>query len=313
MMAIPMVKHGLIVAVISGAAFWVAGPSAQAQAMGDPRLLELDGFAGQVEIKTAQGAVFDVQIVPGAKLSAKTERAGTLLRVIGPIKKDSSSRCSNYNSNGRRVKEIKLNGERFGQEDLPRLVVTAPSTIGLRIKHSLISGRVGDVGGATIGLIGCGDFFLGNVAKDLELNATGSGDVRVGRIGGDLTASYAGSGNYQTQNIGGRAEVSLAGSGNSQIGSVSGAASINLAGSGDIIVASVQGPLEVNVAGSGDLKVLGGRSRLEANIAGSGTIRHAGTVIDPQINIIGTGDVSVDRVEGTPTVSKLGSGDFRVD
>jgi hypothetical protein len=312
-MAISMVKHGLILAALSGVALAVAGPSAQAQTGGDPRLLELDGFAGQVEIKTAPGAAFNVQIIPGAKLSAKTERSGITLRVVGPIKKDSGTRCSSYNHDGRRVEEMKIDGVRYNQADLPRLVVTAPPSIGLRIKRSLISGRAGDVGGATIALIGCGDFALGNVAKDLELNATGSGEVRVGKIGGDLIASFAGSGNNQTQNIGGRAEVNVAGSGDTQIGAIGGPASINLAGSGNIDIASVQGPLDANIAGSGDLKVRGGRSRLEANIAGSGTIRHGGTVIDPQINILGSGDVSVSRVEGNPTVSKLGSGAFRVD
>ncbi|GBF59399.1 hypothetical protein PbB2_03097 [Candidatus Phycosocius bacilliformis] len=290
----------------------VAAQGEAAQNNGNARLLELDGVVGQVEIRTSPGAAFNVQVIPGAKLSATTERDGITLRVKGPVTDGMRTNCSNYTRNGRRVEEIKLDGVRYGPADLPRIIVTGPSSMGLRIKKSLVSGQAGDVAGATITMIGCGDFSLGNVSRDLELALTGAGDFKVGSIGGKLSARVAGSGDNQTGPVRGNVELDLAGSGNAKIGAVGGDVEINLAGSGDVELAQAQKALEINLAGSGNAWIKAGRSPLSANIAGSGDIRHDGTVINPQVNIIGSGNVTVAKLEGSPRVSKLGSGDFEV-
>ena len=295
------------------AALLLGSQPVAAQGDTQARLLELDGVVGQVEIRTSPGAAFNVQVTPGAKLSATTERDGITLRVKGPIQRSMRTNCSSYTQNGQRVEEIKIDGVRYKAEDLPRIVVTGPSSMGLRIKRSLVRGKAGDVGGATITMIGCGDFELGNVARNLELTIAGSGDFRTESVGGDLTASLAGSGDNQTGPVKGNIKLDLAGSGDISIGTIGGRSKINLAGSGDVRLGQVQNDLEINLAGSGDTLIQGGRSRLEANIAGSGNIRHGGTVIDPQINIIGSGDVSAAKLEGSPRVTKLGSGGFKVD
>ncbi|MCA3694483.1 DUF2807 domain-containing protein [Aquidulcibacter sp.] len=304
---------GLTFGIGLGAALVIGFQPVAAQTDGQARLLELDGVAGQVEIRTSPGAAFNVQVTPGAKLSATTERDGIVLRVKGPIQGKMRTNCSSYNQNGRRIEEIKIDGVRYKAEDLPKIVVTGPSSMGLRIKRSLISGKAGDVGGATITMIGCGDFALGKVARNLELTLAGSGDFRTESVGGDLNASLAGSGNNQTGPVKGKLKLDLAGSGDTNIGSIGGRSEINLAGSGDVRLGQVQDDVVINLAGSGDTFIQGGRSRLEANIAGSGNIRHGGTVIDPQVNIIGSGDVSAAKLEGSPRVTKLGSGGFRVD
>jgi hypothetical protein len=296
-----------------GSALLLAFHPVAAQSEAQARLLELDGVAGQVEIRTAPGAAFNIQVTPGAKLSATTERDGITLRVKGPIQRNMRSNCSNYSHNGQRVEAIKIDGVRYKAEDLPKIVVTGPSSMGLRIKRSLVRGQAGDVGGATITMIGCGDFSLGKVARNLELTIAGSGDFRTESVGGDLTASLAGSGNTQTGPVKGNLKLDIAGSGDTDIGSIGGRSEINLAGSGDVRLGQIQNDIEINLAGSGDTFIRGGRSRLEANIAGSGNIRHGGTVVDPQINIIGSGDVSVAKLEGSPRVTKLGSGGFKVD
>ncbi|WP_085337938.1 GIN domain-containing protein [Aquidulcibacter paucihalophilus] len=304
---------GLTFGIGLGAALVIGFQPVAAQTDGQARLLELDGVAGQVEIRTSPGAAFNVQVTPGAKLSATTERDGIVLRVKGPIQGKMRTNCSSYSQNGRRIEEIKIDGVRYTAEDLPKIVVTGPSSMGLRIKRSLISGKAGDVGGATITMIGCGDFALGKVTRNLELTLAGSGDFRTESVGGDLKASLAGSGDNQTGRVGGNLKLDLAGAGNTNIGSIGGRTEINLAGSGNIRLGEVQRDVSINLAGSGDTFIQGGRSRLEANIAGSGNIRHGGTVIDPQINIIGSGDVSAAKLEGSPRVTRLGSGGFRVD
>lgn len=304
---------GLTFGIGLGTALLIGFQPVAAQTDGQARLLELEGVAGQVEIRTAPGAAFNVQITPGAKLSATTEREGITLRVKGPIQRNVRTNCSSYSQNGRRVEEIKIDGVRYTAEDLPKIVITGPSSMGLRIKRSLVSGQAGDVGGATVTMIGCGDFSLGKVARDLELTIAGSGDFRTESVGGNLKASLAGSGNNQTGPVKGSVKLDLAGSGDTTIGSIGGRSEINLAGSGDVRLGQVQSDVEVNLAGSGDTYIQGGRSRLQANIAGSGNIRHGGTVIEPQVNIIGSGDVTAAKLEGSPRVTKLGSGGFKVD
>jgi hypothetical protein len=309
------VKHGLGLGagIGLGAALLLSFQPVAAQSDGQARLLELDGVVGQVEIRTSPGAAFNVQVTPGAKLSATTEREGITLRVKGPIQGRMRTNCSSYTQNGQRIEEIKIDGVRYKAEDLPKIIVTGPSSMGLRIKRSLVQGKAGDVGGATITMIGCGDFSLGKVARDLELTIAGSGDFRTESVGGDLKASLAGSGNNQTGPVKGNLKLDVAGSGDTTIGAIGGRTAINLAGSGDVRLGQVQNDVEINLAGSGDTYIQSGRSRLEANIAGSGNIRHGGTVIDPQINIIGSGDVSAAKLEGSPRVTKLGSGGFTVE
>lgn len=308
-------KQGLVLGagIGLGAALVLGLQPVAAQGEAQARLLELDGVVGQVEIRTSPGAAFNVQVTPGAKLSATTERDGITLRVKGPIQGRMRTNCSNYTQSGQRVEEIKIDGVRYKAEDLPKIVVTGPSSMGLRIKRSMVRGKAGDVGGATITMIGCGDFALGKVARNLELTIAGSGDFRTESVGGNLTASLAGSGNYKTGPVKGAVKLDVAGSGDTEIGAIGGRTEINLAGSGDIQIGQVQTDIQINLAGSGDTIVKSGRSGLKANLAGSGNVRHGGTVINPQINIIGSGDVSAAKLEGTPRVTKLGSGGFKVD
>jgi Putative auto-transporter adhesin, head GIN domain len=302
---------GLVgVAMMAGAGiFGIA--SAQGVETNGARLLEFDGLAGQIEVRTSPGAAFNVEIIPGRKMTATLERDGTTLRVKGPLSTNIRSNCNNWGQGNRGV--MTINGTRYEEGDLPRIVVTGPDSMGLRIKRSLLQGQIGNVGGATIGHASCGDLALGNVARDLEASVTASGNFRAGNVGGKAEANLAGSGDVQLGSIGGDLELNAAGSGDTQIGSVGGKADINVAGSGDVDVASVSRQAEVNIAGSGDVNLRAGRSELSANIAGSGNVRHGGTVINPEVNIVGSGDVIVARLEGQPRVSRLGSGDFRVN
>jgi hypothetical protein len=277
------------------------------------RLLELNGIAGQVEIRTSRGAEFNVEIVPGRKMTAQVERDGTTLRIQGPLGSNVRSNCNGWGGGIGRVEELTINGTRYEPADLPRIIVTGPDTMGLRVKRSLIKGSAGNVGGATIDHSGCGDFAIGNVARDLEASISGSGDFKSGNVGGRVEANLAGSGDVTIGTVGAVLELNVAGSGDTEIGAVSGKSEINVAGSGDVSIASVTDQTEVNIAGSGDVNLRAGRSQLSANIAGSGNVNHGGTAVDPEVSIVGSGDVSVARLEGRPSVSKLGSGEFRAN
>jgi Putative auto-transporter adhesin, head GIN domain len=277
------------------------------------RLLELNGVAGNVEVRTSRGAEFNVEIIPGRKMTAEVERDGTTLRIKGPLGANTRSNCGNWGAGNSRRQAMTINGTRYEPEDLPRIIISGPDSMGLRIKRSLIGGSAGNVGGATIDHSGCNDFALGNVARDLEASVSGSGDFQAGAIGGRVEANLAGSGDVEVGNVGQNLELNVAGSGDTRIGQVGGKSKINLAGSGDVQIASVESDTEVNIAGSGDVTLGGGRTQLSANIAGSGNVRHNGIAINPEVSIVGSGDVIVARLEGRPTVSKLGSGEFRVN
>jgi hypothetical protein len=304
---------GFAIIALLTAAGTVGFATAQGVETAGARLLEVNGVAGNVEIRTSRGAEFNVEIIPGRKMTAQVERDGTTLRIQGPLGANTRSNCGNWNSGNNRRNTMTINGTRYEPEDLPRIVITGPDTMGLRIKRSFVGGSAGNVGGATIDLSSCQDFALGNVARDLEASVSGSGDFKSGNIGGRVEANLAGSGDVAIGNVGQNLELNVAGSGDTRIGQVAGKTEINVAGSGDVDIASVGSDAEVNIAGSGDVTLGSGRTQLAANIAGSGNVRHNGIAINPEISIVGSGDVIVARLEGNPTISKLGSGEFRVN
>jgi Putative adhesin len=304
---------GFAVLALLSAAGAVGFAAAQGVETAGARLLELNGVAGNVEIRTSRDAQFNVEIIPGRKMTAQVQREGTTLRIQGPLGANTRSNCGNWGSGNGRNQTMTINGTRYEPGDLPRIIISGPDTMGLRIKRSLIGGSAGNVGGATIDHNGCSDFALGNVSRDLETSVSGSGDLRSGNIGGRVEANLAGSGDVALGNIGQNLELNVAGSGDTRIGQVTGKAEINVAGSGDVQIASVENDTEVNIAGSGDVNLRAGRSRLSANIAGSGNVRHGGTAVNPEVSIVGSGDVIVARLEGQPSISKLGSGEFRVN
>ena len=310
-------RHGTITGFAALALLTAAGSVGFATAQGvetaGARLLELNGVAGNVEIRTSRDGQFNVEIIPGRKMTAQVERDGTTLRIKGPLGANTRSNCGDWGSGTGRRQTMTINGTRYEPEDLPRIIVSGPDSMGLRIKRSLIGGTAGNVGGATIEHNGCSNFSLGNIARDLEARISGSGDFRSGAVGGRVEANLAGSGDVVLGNVAQSLELNVAGSGDTRIGEVKGKAEINVAGSGDVDVASVESDADVNIAGSGDVTLRGGRSQLSANIAGSGNVRHNGTAINPEVSIVGSGDVIVARLEGQPSVSKLGSGEFRVN
>ncbi|KAF0114712.1 MAG: filamentous hemagglutinin/adhesin [Hyphomonadaceae bacterium] len=277
-----------VCAAILGATLTSSTLSAQAA----PRLLEIDNFIGRIEMSTSNSPNMNVVVTPGRKANATTTINGNVTRVSGSFGRVRNINCNS--NNGRTI--ITINGVNYAPEDLPMITATSNSAHGLRIRYSYITGQIGDIGGVTLGLQGCGDLVIGNVLHDAQINMAGSGDVRVGNIGGKADINLAGSGDAQIGNVGHNLEINIAGSGNLQTGNIGGETDLNIAGSGNADIASTP-KLDANVAGSGDILVRGGRGEIEAMIVGSGDINYRGTAISPKIRILGSGAVNFAKTE----------------
>jgi Putative auto-transporter adhesin, head GIN domain len=280
-------KHHLTFTAAAALALGLLAASSPAHADESLRLLEIDQFVGRIEMRTMPGAALTVRIAPGRKQTATQSVDGTTLRVQGGFERRRTTSCNVRN--GKTI--LRINGETFEAGDLPTLFISGPDDLGLRIKNSEVAGTVGNLGGATISMPGCGNLTIGKVGRSLELTLAGSGDFRAGAVGADLTVNLAGSGNVAT-------------------GPVGGAAAVNLVGSGDVKLTSASRVL-ANIAGSGDVRVENGRGALDANIAGSGNVFYGGVAISPKVSIMGSGDVMVKAIDGEPSVSRMGSGRLR--
>jgi hypothetical protein len=258
-------------------------------AAGDaPRVLEVRDFVGRIEVDTSVGGPLRATVTPGPSgLGATVATRGTDLVVDGDI---ASRRMSCQMDDGRRV--IRLNGRSYTPDQLPVLRVTGDSAIGVRIVRSAVEGRIGNVGGATLSTIGCGDLTVGAVRRDAEINLAGNGNMTLGNIGGDL-------------------ELNIAGGGDVSVGTVGGRTQVNVAGSGSTRVARSGRNLDINIAGSGDVRVAAGESTTDVSIAGSGNVDMGGTAVDPSVSIIGSGDVRLAVIRGERRFSNMGSGRVR--
>jgi hypothetical protein len=276
-------------AILLTAAVGLGAASLANAAAGDaPRVLEVRDFAGRIEVDTSVGGPLRATVTPGTTgLGASVTPRGTDLVVDGDI---SNRRMSCHSRDGQR--EYRINGRTYAADQLPVLRVTGDSGIGVRIVRSAVEGRIGNVGGATLSTIGCGDLTVGNVRRDAEVNLAGSGNIALGNVGGDLELNLAGAGDVSVGTIGGRTEV-------------------NLAGSGDVRVARSGRDLDISIAGSGDVRVAAGESQTDVSIAGSGDVEMAGTAIDPSVSIIGSGDVRLVTIRGERRFSRIGSGSVR--
>jgi hypothetical protein len=259
----------------------VGAPSALAQdedseaTAEQSNIVEINGVAGYIEVRTSPNAPLSVRVTPGRKLSAISDLDDGTLTLNGRIGSDARATCTLVGPPTARIEQTTIKGTVYAPADLPRILITGPDTLTLNINGSVLRGNVGNIGGASIQQNGCGLLTIGNISGDLEINVNGAGKTRFGRV--------------------------------------SGTTDINIAGSGDVEIATTGQKIDLNIQGSGNIAMLAGRSALSVNIAGSGSVRHGGVVINPEVNIAGSGNVTVARVEGRSNVSKQGSGVFRVN
>lgn len=146
--------------------------------------------------------------------------------------------------------------------------------------------------GVELGIGGCGDWTVANVAGATNLAIGGSGTIRAGT----------------SQSL----SVSIGGSGDIRAGAT-GDFEAAIGGSGDINVARVDGSFEASIGGSGDIVVRAGEaSRFEASIAGSGDIDFRGRAASAEVSMVGGGDVRIQSVTGNVERSIMGGGSLTI-
>lgn len=177
------------------------------------------------------------------------------------------------------------NGEQFRSiGKFPRIEVTAPRDVTVRVEDAMLAGVIGDFAGGAVAQQGCGPLKLGNVAGDLDLARDGDGSLEVGDVGGALT-------------------VALSGDGDAEFGRVARGADIALSGSGDAEFAAISGDVNVAIAGSGDVEIADGEAgRLTVLMTGTGEIDFRGTAEQTDMQSADAGDVELAARSDLPGV-----------
>lgn len=254
--------------------------------------------AASVEIKDAAARVVvipedrsDVKVEflttsPGLPLTVRTEGDKTI--VDGDLRRNAIHNCRTFNGQT----SVTVRGKTFGWDALPQVVVRVP--MDARVAGGgAVFGSIGRTNSLTLSNAGCGDWTVGNVAGELNINQAGSGDTTVGEAG--------------------KTSINIAGSGDVATAAISGGLSVNIAGSGDVSAAAVTGPVAANILGSGDVDVRGGRvGEVSVSIAGSGDVVIMAPAESVSAKIAGSGDVRVTSVSGGVSKKVAGSGEVIV-
>lgn len=253
--------------------------------------------AASVEIKDAAARVVvipedraDVKVEflttsPGLPLTVRTEGDKTI--VDGDLGRTAIHNCRTFNGQT----SVSVRGKTFGWDALPQVVVRVPMDAKVA-GGGAVFGSIGRTSSLTLSNAGCGDWTVGNVAGELNINQAGSGDTTVGTAGA-TSINIAGSGDVATAAIG--------------------ALTVNIAGSGDVSAASVTGPVSANIMGSGDVAVHGGKvGAVAVSIAGSGDVTVQAPADSVSAKIAGSGDVRVLSVSGAVSKKVAGSGEVIV-
>lgn len=256
------------------------------------RILEIKNFVGRIEMRTSSNPNIELRVVPGRKANANiTQNANTAI-VNGGFAQPVLLSC--VKDGGRDL--VRINGTNYEMRDLPTIVATGSVRNGLRVKDSMIFGNVGDIGGASLTLLGCGSLVLGNVAHDLEVENVGGSSFRAGNIGGNAQLSVAGRGNIVVHDVANNLRIDLVGSGQVRAEDIGNIGELGIAGSGNIILASARS-VDASIAGSGDIEIIGGRSNVEVGIVGTGDFVHRGISVSPIVSVIGKGNVRLATTE----------------
>lgn len=255
----------------------------------DPYVLEINNFIGVLEVKTAPNSEFTVKSIPGKKFDIKTIDSG-INRIVSLNNIDATNVECKTNFGTR---TYKIDGKNFKIEDFPKVIITMPTTNGLRIKNSALDGDISDVAGAALNMKSCGKLKMGNIAHALELDIDGVTSL-------------------QTGNIGEYARVKIFGAASLNAGNIRGIADLNIDGAGSLAALSSNG-LKAKLAGAGSIQIQGGKGPFDVALDGIGRINYAGTAINPIARIDGIGSVKVKEIIGSKDVKIEGLGKFTVN
>lgn len=288
----PVPAAALVLAPVLGVLAYAEPGRAQGLERYDARDLSIERFVGLIEVETGGVDRVEAAWEAGAAdiVAPRFEVRGDKLEIVQLRRRD-DTRCRG-DEDGATVSIER--GDRHPIADYGRLTIRIPEGAKVEIGGGAPIGTVGDVGELSVGLGGCGDLQVGNVAGDAEMAVNGSGSLSVGAVGGRLSAAMNGSGAVA-------------------VGAVAGGLEAAINGSGGVQVASVEDDIEVAINGSGDVHILGGRARhVEAAIMGSGELRFDGVAQDVELASFGSGNVYVAEVSGQVETASFGSGRVRV-
>jgi hypothetical protein len=164
-------------------------------------------------------------------------------------------------------------GPRVPKNRVPQIVIRAPLAFGVGA-NGYVKGQIGPSRALSMDVSGCGDWKVGDVAGQLDLDVSGLGDVDIGRTG---------------------------------------SAHVELSGLGDVDIASVNGPLNVSASGLGDVEVHGGHATvMRASLSGMGDLSFKGVADSLDADASGMGEINVAKVTGPVHKSRSGLASINV-
>lgn len=283
------------VALVSVAALALSAGAALARP-GDPQV-EIRNAVARVVVIVEDRADVAVEIQNGtADLPRPTvTRNGDRVRIEGGLRnrvRDCRSTQANPVQPGDGASVDVRGVGRVNLSAAPLIVIRSPRNVDVA-GGGATYGAVGPgATGVDLGMGGCGDWTVANVAGPMELSIGGSGTIR------------AGTSRSLEINIGGSGDVTAGATGDFEA---------SIGGSGDINVARMNGSFEASVAGSGDILVRAGEAgHFEASIAGGGDIDFRGRAASAEVSLVGGGDVRIQSVTGHVERSIMGGGSLTI-
>ena len=263
----------------------------------------ISDFVGEITLEQGPQLSVQVERQAGNEAVDVAEAANTITIDGG----QSTRRWGCYGrSSDQRVGPNRSSAKAF--DDYPRLVITSPEPVNLKIERSIVEAVTMDLSELNLGARACGRFVAGDIAGDTDIGLGGSMIAMIGNIGGDASLSLSGSGSIEAGTIEGGLEGSISGSGDLSAGRIGGDVSFGGSGSGQADFGDVGGTMSVRLSGSGDVTA-GDVRPLTVSTSGSADVE-VGDVSGPiAFRATGSGDLSAQNFSGL-TMSTSGSSAF---
>lgn len=314
-------KAGLAAAVALATGCALAGP-----ALAAPKLI-IRHAAMNIVVQPEDRTDIEVDVYrPNARLPLRVGREGADTVIDG----DLPSFFTNCHGGGSGLHAYVLGRGDFSISQMPQVLVRVPVDAVVE-SSGIVHGAVARSQSLTLGVSGCGDWTVANVAGQLNAGLSGVGDLRagsskaaqvslsgtghltIGDVQTQLVAHLSGSGSVTTR-AAGAADIAISGSGGLTTGPVAGPLSVHVSGAGGLRTASVEGPVTVDISGVGSVKIAAGHApSMSAAVSGTGAVDFRGVADTLDARVSGVGSVDVARVTGAVSQHVSGVGSVHVD
>ena len=218
----------------------------------------------------------------------------------------------------------------FSVSQMPQVLVRVPVDAVVE-SSGIVHGAVARSQSLTLGVSGCSDWTVANVAGQLNAALSGVGDLRagnskaaevalsgvghlsIGEVQTQLVAHLSGAGSLSVRGAG-AADIAISGSGGLTTGPIAGPLSVHVSGAGGLRTASVEGPVTADISGVGSVKIAAGHApSMNAAVSGTGAVDFRGVADTLDARVSGVGSVDVARVTGAVSQHVSGVGSVHVD